>query len=317
MKEGTATIPPARSFMPAIPQTTAASAACAGWQALLDLRFERRPAQGTVLAQARHSGPLRVQKTLHPEGPGICHAVLLHPPGGIAGGDQLTIDVRVAPDAHALLTTPGATRWYKSQGRPAAQRVRLRVEEGATLEWLPQENMLFAGADATMALELELASGARAIGWDAVVLGRYGAGEQWRGHGPGGAARLILHNRLSHGGLPLWLEQGELRATDTLLDSPVAWAGFPIQASLWAAAPDPGGALAGLNEQLATTLPWSDEVRAGASLLAGQGGAPSVLLLRVLARRMQAARAVLHEGWRLLRPALLNQEARPPRLWAT
>lgn len=303
--------------MLAEPLTTAAPAVPAGWQAMLDLRFEQRAAQGTVLAQARHSGPLRVQKPLHPEGPGICHAVLLHPPGGVAGGDQLQIDVRVAPGAHALLTTPGATRWYKSQGRPAAQRVRLRVEEGATLEWLPQENMLFAGADATMALDLELAPGARAIGWDAVVLGRYGAGEQWRGQGPQGPARLCLHNRLLHGGQPLWLEQGELHSTDALLDSPVAWAGFPIQASLWAVAPDADALWTPLNERLATALPWNDEVRAGASLLPGQGGAPSVLLLRVLSRRMQAARTVLHEGWRLLRPALLNLPARPPRLWAT
>lgn len=297
--------------------TTTAAPASADWQAALELRFAHRAAQGSVLAHARHSGPLRVQKPLHPEGPDICHAVLLHPPGGVAGGDQLHIDISVAPGAHALLTTPGATRWYKSQGRPAAQHVRLQVAEGGTLEWLPQENMLFAGADATMALELDLAPGARAIGWDAVVLGRYGAGEQWQGDGPQGAARLRLDNRLLHAGLPLWLEQGELHSTDLLLSSPVAWAGFPIQASLWAVACGHGDALETLNEQLAAALPWSDEVRAGASVLAGQGGVPSVLLLRVLARRMQAARAVLHEGWRLLRPALLGLPARPPRLWAT
>lgn len=298
---------------------TAVPACASGWQAMLDLRFGHRAGQGSVLSHARHSGPLRVQKPLHPEGPGICHAVLLHPPGGVAGGDQLQIDVTVEPGAHALLTTPGATRWYKSQGRPAAQRVRLRVEEGAILEWLPQENMLFAGADATMALDLDLAPGARAIGWDAVVLGRYGAGEHWNHTGAAStaAARLQLHNRLACGGRPLWLEQGELHAGHALLSSPVAWAGFPIQASLWAVAPEPLAAMEPLSEQLAASLPWSDEVRAGASLLAGQGGAPSVLLLRVLARRMEAARAVLHEGWRLLRPALLDQPARPPRLWAT
>src|SRR5260221_1887542 len=105
---------------------TAVPACASGWQAMLDLRFGHRAGQGSVLSHARHSGPLRVQKPLHPEGPGICHAVLLHPPGGVAGGDQLQIDVTVEPGAHALLTTPGATRWYKSQGRPAAQRVRLR-----------------------------------------------------------------------------------------------------------------------------------------------------------------------------------------------
>lgn len=298
---------------------TAVPACASGWQAMLDLRFGHRTGQGSVLSHARHSGPLRVQKPLHPEGPDICHAVLLHPPGGVAGGDQLQIDVTVEPGAHALLTTPGATRWYKSQGRPAAQRVRLRVEEGAILEWLPQENMLFAGADATMALDLDLAPGARAIGWDAVVLGRYGAGEHWNHTGAAhtAAARLQLHNRLACGGRPLWLEQGELHSGHALLSSPAAWAGFPIQASLWAVALEPLAAMEPLSEQLAASLPWSDEVRAGASLLAGQGVAPSVLLLRVLARRMEAARAVLHEGWRLLRPALLNQPARPPRLWAT
>jgi urease accessory protein len=218
---------------------TAVPACASGWQALLDLRFGHRAGQGSVLAHARHSGPLRVQKPLHPEGPGICHAVLLHPPG------------------------------------------------------------------------------ARAIGWDAVVLGRYGAGEHWNHATPASPARLRVHNRLACGGRPLWLEQGELHGGDALLSSPVAWAGFPIQASLWAVAPGAPSAMEALNEQLAATLPWSDEVRAGASLLAGQGAAPSVLLLRVLARRMEAARAVLHEGWRLLRPALLNQQARPPRLWAT
>jgi urease accessory protein len=229
---------------------TAVPACASGWQALLDLRFGHRAGQGSVLAHARHSGPLR-------------------------------------------------------------------VEEGAILEWLPQENLLFAGADATMALDLELAPGARAIGWDAVVLGRYGAGEHWNHATPASPARLRVHNRLACGGRPLWLEQGELHGGDALLSSPVAWAGFPIQASLWAVAPGAPSAMEALNEQLAATLPWSDEVRAGASLLAGQGAAPSVLLLRVLARRMEAARAVLHEGWRLLRPALLNQQARPPRLWAT
>ncbi|MDR0226812.1 MAG: urease accessory protein UreD [Burkholderiaceae bacterium] len=300
--------------MPAALLNPAAPATSPGWQATLDLRFEQRATQGTVLAHARHSGPLRVQKPLHPEGPGICHAVLLHPPGGVAGGDQLHIQVDLAPGAHALLTTPGATRWYKSMGRPAAQRVRLDVAEGATLEWLPQENMLFAGAEARMALDLHLAPGARAIGWDAVVLGRYGAGEHWHTAGPETPASLSLHNRLLWDGMPLWLEQGHLQAGDALLASPVAWAGFPIQASLWAVAP---GCTEALAERLATDLPWTPGVRAGASLLSGPPGAPSVLLLRVLARRMQEARSVLHQAWRLLRPALLDQPARPPRLWAT
>ncbi|MCB1988597.1 MAG: urease accessory protein UreD, partial [Burkholderiaceae bacterium] len=107
------------------------------WHARLDLDYTAEAAR-TVLRFA-HTGPLRVLQSLHPEGPGVCHNVLVHPPGGLVGGDTLEVHAQVAAGAHALITTPGATRFYRSEGATALQRTQLAVAEGARLEWLPLE----------------------------------------------------------------------------------------------------------------------------------------------------------------------------------
>jgi len=91
-----------------------------GWHGHLQLNY-RRAVDRTVLHD-RHEGPLRVLQRLYPEGPGICHSVLVHPPGGIVGGDVLGLEVTLAPGAHALITTAGATRFYRSAGEIATQR---------------------------------------------------------------------------------------------------------------------------------------------------------------------------------------------------
>jgi len=134
--------------------------ATTGWKAELALGFERRGAK-SVLAARRHDGPLALQKPLYPEGEGVCHAIVLHPPGGIAGGDELEIAARVGEGAHALLTTPGAGKWYRSAGAWARQSLGFEVARGACLEWLPQETIVFDGALAGMRSEVRL-EGARA-----------------------------------------------------------------------------------------------------------------------------------------------------------
>ena len=125
------------------------------WQAKLALRFAPRDG-GTILAASRHEGPLRIQKALYPEGRDLCHAIVLHPPAGIAGGDRLQIDVETGAGARALLTTPGAGKWYRSAGALAEQAVTLKVSRGGSLEWLPQESIVFAGAMAAMRTTVEL-----------------------------------------------------------------------------------------------------------------------------------------------------------------
>ena len=93
-----------------------------GWQGSLALRY--RSEDGRTRVHDRHDGPLRVLKSLHPEGDRVCHSVLVHPPGGIVGGDTLAIELALEAGAHALVTTPGATRFYRSLGEPARSRWR-------------------------------------------------------------------------------------------------------------------------------------------------------------------------------------------------
>jgi urease accessory protein len=200
----------------------------AGWIARLNLGFERR-ADATVLAHRSHFGPLRVQKPFYPEGPGVCHTLLLHPPAGIAGGDDLEIVATVADRAHALLTTPGAGKWYRSAGPWAAQRLNFEVGAGGMLEWLPQESIVFDGALANMQTGVALEKNASFIGWEVLCLGRRASGEHFS------CGAMNLSTRIAREGRPIWLERGMLEGGSKLLQSSAGFSGYSVSATLLAA----------------------------------------------------------------------------------
>lgn len=129
------------------------------WHAELELGYARN-GDTTRPVMRRHKGPLRVQKHLYAEGPEVCQHIIVHPPGGIAGGDRLDISANVATGAWAQLTSPGAAKWYRAAG-PAFQQLNLRVEAGATLEWLPQETIVYSAAQAELSTSIELEGDAR------------------------------------------------------------------------------------------------------------------------------------------------------------
>jgi urease accessory protein len=272
-----------------------------GWRAGLALQFTRRDA-ATLLTQRHHYGPLRVQKALYPEGEAICHAILLHPPAGIAGGDELEIGVVVEPQAHALLTTPGAGKWYRSAGPRAWQALSFDVGAGAVLEWLPQETIFFSGCHAMMNNRITLAEGARYLGWDVWCMGRAASGERFE-HGE---LRVITDIRIA--GKPIWMEQGSLSGGSGLLDSAAGLAGRSVCGTLLAA----GNSIT--PELLAACRalkPQEEDALCGITVL------PQLLVARYLGNSSEAARAWFVELWRLLRPALLGHEAQAPRIWNT
>ncbi|EWC39119.1 urease accessory protein UreD [Stutzerimonas stutzeri] len=266
------------------------------WHAELELGYARH-ADTTRPVLRRHYGPLRVQKHLYPEGPQVCQHIIVHPPGGIAGGDRLDIRATVGADAWAQLTSPGAAKWYRAAG-PAFQDLRLRVEAGATLEWLPQETIVYSAAQAELSTTIELEGDARLFYWDMVALGRPASEERFDdGHFQ---ARLDIRRD----GRLLWHERQRVAGGDALLDSPIGLDGHSVFATLIASGEIDSELLERCRE-----LP--SRVRGDLTQL------PGLLVARCLADEALHARAWLIALWRLLRPELLGREALPPRIWST
>lgn len=275
----------------------------AGWQARLLLDYQRRGAR-TVLSRREHFGPLRVQKALYPEGEGVCHTLLLHPPAGIVGGDLLELRVGLGPDAHALLTTPGAAKWYRSAGAQAQQRVDLRLDAGALLEWLPQETIVYDGALARQSLHVDLARGARFLGLEVLCLGRRASGERFS------QGRFGLSSSIDLEGQPLWREWGTLHGGSALLEHPAGLRGAPVSATVLAA---------GVEDAQSLVLALRSALPAGESV-GGDWAAsalPGVLVARWLGQAGEAARAWFLRLWQVLRPLLCGLDARTPRIWNT
>lgn len=267
------------------------------WKARLSLGFSFLDGR-TVLSERDHDGPLVVQKPLYPEGGDICHAIVVHPPGGIAGGDELRLDASVQDRACALLTTPGAAKWYRSAGPWASQKLNFKVD--GTLEWLPQETIVFDGALARADCEVELAADASLIGWDIVCLGRTGSGERYARGSYRSAIRVCREGRL------LWLERGRIDGGGRLMASPAGLDGQPVFGTLFASSLSLTQAL--LNE---TRKAEPESGRGSVTLL------PGILLARYLGDSGEAARGYFTALWRMLRPALTGREASEPRIWRT
>lgn len=266
------------------------------WPAELELAYARH-GERTTPVRRRHLGPLRVQKHLYAEGPEVCQHIIVHPPGGIAGGDRLDISATVGSGAWAQLTSPGAAKWYRAAG-PAYQSLTLRVEAGATLEWLPQETIIYAAAQAELTTYIELLGDAKLLYWDIVALGRPASGERF----DTGYFQAQLNIRRD--GQLLWHERQRIQGGDGLLDSPIGLAGKPVFATLLIS----GEIDSDLLEHCRNL---NTPVRGDLSQL------PGLLVARCLAGEALHARAWLIELWHLLRPALLGREALPPRIWST
>jgi urease accessory protein len=273
------------------------------WNATLSLDYTLQA--GKTVAHFRHDGPLRILQSLYPEGDAVCHNVLVHPPGGLVGGDTLDIAVTAAAGSHGLITTPGATRFYRSAGDTALQRTRLRLEAGARAEWLPMEALCYSGCLAENHLTLDLAPGAELLGWDITALGLPSANQPFE-HG----------SFCQHIELPgVWLERARIRADDLLLmNSPLGLAGQRCIATLFFAA---GSKLERQRRQLALDL--ARQVLETHPLSAAAGATSpdaQVVVVRVLAPLVEPAMGLLKQVWKVWRQHFWEKDAPSPRIWS-
>ncbi len=267
-----------------------------GWIAQLDLAFSHR-SDKTVLSHRSQRGPLTVQRAFYPEGD-VCHLYILHPPGGVVGGDTLTINTTVHENASTLLTTPGATKFYRSQGETAHQKQNLQLAEHASLEWLPQENIYFPGALARMSTRIDLAANARFIGWETHCLGLPANNESFT------TGQLTLDFSLSREGVPILMERMSLNSTR--LKAPTGLRGHPVMAMLVATPADNE-----LLERARDTLSDEDSDLIAVTLI------EDCLVVRYLGNSTAKCRKLFTQIWMVLRPTILERKACPPRIWAT
>lgn len=281
----------------------------AGWSARLNLGFERRDSDAvarTVMAERSHFGPLRMLKPLYPEGEDICHGVIVHPPGGIVAGDSLSVDVQVSSGAKALITTPGAQKWYRSAGKLASAMTRLSVAEDAALEWLPQETMVFDGARARQTLEVSLAVNARFFGWEMLCLGRTTRGERFNV----GQFRQRIELVRSETNAPLWRESMMLNGDDALLASPLGMRGYPVLGTAWMIYPPSAHDSAALLDDVREAL--GEQALAAASL--PEAG---LIVVKLLGDAPETVRNLLIAVWRKMRLQIIGRTAVVPRIWST
>jgi urease accessory protein len=253
-----------------------------------------------------------IQRPFYPEGD-PCHVYLVHPPGGVVGGDELRIDAQVDAGAHALITTPAATKFYRCDGRGSSQMQELRAA-GATLEWLPQESIFYRGADVRTATRVRLDADSRFIGWEIACLGLPSRGE----HFDAGSLRLDLEvwrvtkdtepsplsAGLNMGSGPVFIDR--LRLTGASCARGAAWglAGQEAVGTLLAT-PATRAHVDSIRELV------SDWQYAAVSLVDG------VLVLRALAPQSEAVRRLFIAAWQRLRPQIVGRAAVLPRIWST
>ena len=267
-----------------------------GWQADLRLTFAHRGTK-TVLAARSQRGPLAVQRPFYPEGD-VCHAYVLHPPGGVVGGDALHLRFTIDAHAHALLTTPGTTKFYRSAGMQAAQHQHFHITDGC-LEWLPQENIFFPSANALLTTEVHLCGEAQYIGWEVHCLGRPVIGETFA------TGKAIFKTALYRDNKPLLLDRLIVNGERDLHHA-AGLRSQPVVATLVATNAD--------NALLDNVRPLCENLTtgtAGVTLLNG------VLVLRYLGNSTEQAHRLLRSAWQILRPAVTGKPATPPRIWNT
>ncbi len=273
------------------------------WHARLDLEI-LKGRQGTELGRRSHQGPLRIQRPFFPEGLETIHLYLLHPPGGIVGGDNLEINIEMAPEAKAVITTPAAQKLYRSAGETCRLETEINLGSGAQLDWLPAETIVFDGAKVGAVQRVNLAKGAKFVGWEMGCFGRPASGIEFA-HG-----RVAFHFEIYRESIPLLVERANIAGGSSVLRAPWGYAGLAAFGTLYCVCTG--------DEQLeALTTQFQNHCRIAAGVRAAATRLDEVVALRVHAANLEAVRAFLLQAWHIARPIVMGRSAHEPRIWAT
>ena len=268
-----------------------------GWIAELELRFSKSKSK-TFLSTRKHIGPLTIQRPFYPEGD-LCHLYLLHPPGGIVGGDQLSIEVNTDSNSSALLTTPGATKVYRtSDHKHSTINQNFIVAEDSSFEWLPMETIVFPGANSQFSSKLLLSGNARIAAWEVYCLGRPAINESFD------FGSLNFSLELWRDGMPILLDK--LMIDKTELESVVGLRGFPVFGTFIISKTNKK-----VLETVRTMMIETDSCVTGVTQI------EDIIIVRSLAKKTYLMQDLFKKIWQTVRPLVFEREASIPRIWAT
>ena len=259
----------------------------------------------TRMGKTMHYGPLRVQRPFFPEGPDVLHMYLLHPPGGLVGGDYLAIQVSAIDQARVLVTTPSAGKLYRNESSlDQLQQVVLSVADNSVIEYLPQENIIFDGAKGHLNTQVNIAGNGLFIGWEITCLGRP-EGDAWFRQG-----QLMQTLSIYHDDKPLFIDRLNLEASNGVMESKAGLQGYSSFATFV------------VNREVDSNvyqqlIHMQDVTNAQDLILLGVTQKQGVLVIRALAHRAEPIRHMFEKIWQLLRPAVYEREACTPRIWNT
>ncbi|MBD2187009.1 urease accessory protein UreD [Pseudanabaena mucicola] len=272
----------------------------ASWAGELELEFSKR-SQQTILNRSYTVAPWKIQRSLYPEGEEVCHCILLHTAGGLVGGDRLSAKIHLQPQTQALITTAAASKIYRSTGAESLQNIHIQIDEGANLEWFPQETIVFSKAQYRQQTRIELAPTATCTMWEIIRFGRTARGEKflegnWRSH-----------TEVWRDQSPLWIDRQHLHGNIDILGSPNALNGFAIAANFifvgTTVEPE-------LITQIRST--WEHGNYQGMS---GVTRSQSGLVCRYCGDSSGDARKWFQEIWQLLRVSYRDRKICVPRVW--
>jgi urease accessory protein len=270
------------------------------WEAHLQLVFDYKNGK-TILSNKKHLGPLLVQRPFYPEGDRCCHIYVIHPPGGIVGGDDLILHADINVNAHSVITTPAATKFYRSNGYLAKQTQVINVAENAVLEWLPQETVFFSEADAAANTIINIQPTSRIIAWEIQCLGLPANDLQFS------QGRCVQKFQVWKNGVPV------------ILDCNRVHGGADLLSANW-----------GLNnhQAIGTMITTDDLAESYLDLIkvkASQHGATlhactavhGLVIIRAMAKYAEEVKQLFFAVWEVLRPQSLNLAPCAPRIWNT
>ena len=278
----------------------------ADWRGSLTLSLSNE-AGSTRITRRQHSGPLLIQRPFYPEGKQCCHIYLLHPPGGLVGGDQLSCHFDLAAGSQALVTTPSAGKAYRVDADDRVQGFQANIDmaQCTSMEWLPQETIAFDGARLYNSTRIKLKPDSALIGWDILCLGRPASGETFATGSVRQRLEIWCENK------PLLLERTDYVGSDRIMRSAWGLDGRAVVGTMYAYCPNPTQR----DTALAIVRELSANCDSGTRCAATYVN--NVLLVRSLGSTTESLRLLFTRIWQGLRPCILERDACTPRIWQT